>query len=163
MSIKNSIQEEPLDFRCLTKICVVYEGTVLQDKRASLSFGTSQRNHEGGSILAPPATRPDNSGQVRSFHRRASTKTAPSWSATQNLAEPSRRNGDANVVSIARCAPCHRVSPSTATGEATGEPGFVDESCFWTWDDNEHAWQSRKFQDHQVKRQTDRPTDRHMH
>ena len=40
-----------------------------------------------------------------------------------------------------------------AIDEATGEQGYIDDerSCFRTWDDNEHVWQSRKFQDRQVK------------
>ena len=38
--------------------------------------------------------------------------------------------------------------------EATGEQGYIDDerSCFWTWDDNEYAWQSRPFKGRQVKR-----------
>ena len=34
-----------------------------------------------------------------------------------------------------------------ATDEVTGEQGVVDDegSCFWTWDDDEYAWQSRPF------------------
>ena len=34
-----------------------------------------------------------------------------------------------------------------AIDEVTGEQGYIDDerSCFWTWDDNEHAWQSRPF------------------
>ena len=41
-----------------------------------------------------------------------------------------------------------------AIDEATGEQAFIDDkrSCFWTWDDNEYVWQSRKFQDRQDKR-----------
>ena len=41
-----------------------------------------------------------------------------------------------------------------ATDEVTGEQGHIDDerSCFWTWDDNEYAWQSRKFQDRLLKR-----------
>ena len=41
-----------------------------------------------------------------------------------------------------------------AIDEATGEQGYIDDerSCFWTWDDNEHAWQSRPFKGRQVKR-----------
>ena len=41
-----------------------------------------------------------------------------------------------------------------AIDEATGEQDCNDEerSCFWTWDDNEHAWQSRPFVGRQVKR-----------
>ena len=34
-----------------------------------------------------------------------------------------------------------------ATDEVTGEQGYVDDegSCFWTWDNNKYAWQSRPF------------------
>ena len=41
-----------------------------------------------------------------------------------------------------------------AIDEATGAQSYVGDErwCFWTWDDNEHAWQSRKFQNRQVKR-----------
>ena len=41
-----------------------------------------------------------------------------------------------------------------ATEEVTGEQGYIDDerSCFWTWDDTEFSWQSKKFQDRQVKR-----------
>ena len=41
-----------------------------------------------------------------------------------------------------------------ATDESIGEQGFIDDerSCSWTWDDNEYIWQSRKFQNRQVKR-----------
>ena len=40
-----------------------------------------------------------------------------------------------------------------AIDEATGEQGYVDDerSCFWTWDDNDYTWQSRKFQDPKSK------------
>ena len=40
------------------------------------------------------------------------------------------------------------------TDEVTGEQGHIDEegSCFWTWDDNECARQSRPFNGRQVKR-----------
>ena len=40
------------------------------------------------------------------------------------------------------------------TDEVTGEQGCIDDerSCFWTWDDNEHAWQSRQFKGRQVNR-----------
>ena len=33
------------------------------------------------------------------------------------------------------------------TDEVTGEQGYIDDerSCFWTWDDDEYAWQSRRF------------------
>ena len=40
---------------------------------------------------------------------------APSRSAAVLLAVPSRCNGDTNVVSMATCAPCHRVKPSATT------------------------------------------------
>ena len=41
-----------------------------------------------------------------------------------------------------------------AIDESTGEQGFFDDerSCFWKYDDNEYVWQSRKFQDRQVRR-----------
>ena len=41
-----------------------------------------------------------------------------------------------------------------ATDEVTGAQGYIDDerSCFWTWDDNEYAWQSRPFKGRQVKR-----------
>ena len=41
-----------------------------------------------------------------------------------------------------------------ATDEVTGEQGYIDNerSCFWTWDDNEYAWQSRPLKGRQVKR-----------
>ena len=41
-----------------------------------------------------------------------------------------------------------------ATDEVTGEQGYIDDerSCFWTWDDNEYAWQFRPFKGRQVKR-----------
>ena len=41
-----------------------------------------------------------------------------------------------------------------ATDEVTGEQGYIDDerSCFWTWDVNEYAWQSRPFKGRQVKR-----------
>ena len=41
-----------------------------------------------------------------------------------------------------------------AVDEATGEQGYIDDErpCFWTWDDNEHAWQSSQFKSRQVKR-----------
>ena len=40
-----------------------------------------------------------------------------------------------------------------ATEEVTGEQGYIDDerSCFWTWDDNEYAWQSRPFKSRQMK------------
>ena len=40
-----------------------------------------------------------------------------------------------------------------ATDEVTGEHGYIDDerSCFWTWDYNEYAWQSRPFKGRQVK------------
>ena len=36
----------------------------------------------------------------------------------------------------------------------TSEQGYIDDerSCFWTWDDNEYAWQSRPIKGRQVKR-----------
>ena len=45
---------------------------------------------------------------------------------------------------------------SGAIDESAGEQGFFDDEklCFRTWDDNEYVWQSRKFQDRQVKRRT---------
>ena len=41
-----------------------------------------------------------------------------------------------------------------ATDEATGEQVHIDDgrSCFWTWDDNEHAWQSSQFKSREAKR-----------
>ena len=41
-----------------------------------------------------------------------------------------------------------------ATDEVTGEQGYIDDerSCFWTWDDNEHAWQSRPFKSRKLKK-----------
>ena len=41
-----------------------------------------------------------------------------------------------------------------APDEVTGEHAYVDhkKSCFWTWDDNEYAWQSRPFKGRQLKR-----------
>ena len=41
-----------------------------------------------------------------------------------------------------------------AIDEETGEQGYIDDerSCFWTWDDNEYAWQSRTFKGRQVRR-----------
>ena len=41
-----------------------------------------------------------------------------------------------------------------ATDDVVGEQGYIDDesSCFWTWDDNEYAWQSRPFKGRQVKR-----------
>ena len=41
-----------------------------------------------------------------------------------------------------------------ATDEVSGEQGYIDDerSCFWTWDDNEYAWQSRPYKGRQVKR-----------
>ena len=40
-----------------------------------------------------------------------------------------------------------------ATDEVPGEQGYIDDerSCFWTWDDNEHGWQSSQFKSRQVK------------
>ena len=29
---------------------------------------------------------------------------------------------------------------------------MMKRSCFWTWDDNEYVWQTRRFQNRQVKR-----------
>ena len=45
-----------------------------------------------------------------------------------------------------------------AIDESTGEQGFFDDerSCFWKHDDNEYVWQSRKFQDRQVRRKRKR-------
>ena len=41
-----------------------------------------------------------------------------------------------------------------ATDEITPEQGYIDDEklCFWTWDDNECAWQSRSFKSRQLKR-----------
>ena len=41
-----------------------------------------------------------------------------------------------------------------APDEVTGEEAYVDhkKSCFWTWDDNEYAWQSGPFKSRQLKR-----------
>ena len=41
-----------------------------------------------------------------------------------------------------------------ATDEVTGEQSYIDDerSCFWTWDDNEYALQSRPFKSRQVRR-----------
>ena len=41
-----------------------------------------------------------------------------------------------------------------AIDEVTGEQGYIDyeRQCFWTWDDNEYTWQSRKFKGRQVRR-----------
>ena len=41
-----------------------------------------------------------------------------------------------------------------ATDEAPGEQGYIDDerSCFWTWDDNEQAWQSSQFKSREVQR-----------
>ena len=41
-----------------------------------------------------------------------------------------------------------------ATGYVADEQGYIDDesSCFWTWDDNQYAWQSRPFKGRQVKR-----------
>ena len=41
-----------------------------------------------------------------------------------------------------------------ATDEAIGEQGYIDDerSCFWTWDDNEQAWQSSQFKSREPKR-----------
>ena len=43
-----------------------------------------------------------------------------------------------------------------ATDEVTGEQGNVDDegSCFWTWDNNENAWQSRPFRSRKLKKKT---------
>ena len=40
------------------------------------------------------------------------------------------------------------------TDETTGEQGNInaEKSCFWTWDDNECAWQSRPLKSRQFKR-----------
>ena len=40
-----------------------------------------------------------------------------------------------------------------ATDEAPGEQGYIDDerSCFWTWDDNEQAWQSSQFKSAKLK------------
>ena len=40
-----------------------------------------------------------------------------------------------------------------ATDEVTVEQGYIDDerSCFWTWDHNEYAWQSRPFKGRRVK------------
>ena len=60
----------------------------------------------------PPSQ--DNSGYVRSFRRRTSTKTVPSWSAARGLADPSRRSSDTKVVSIPSC--CGQPTPRLAQG-----------------------------------------------
>ena len=41
-----------------------------------------------------------------------------------------------------------------AMDEVSGEQDYVDDekSCSWTWDDNEYAWQSRRFKSRQLKR-----------
>ena len=41
-----------------------------------------------------------------------------------------------------------------AIDDVTGEQGYIDHerSCFWTWDDNEYAWQSRPFKCRHMKR-----------
>ena len=40
-----------------------------------------------------------------------------------------------------------------ATEEVTGEQCYVNDerSCFWTWDNNEYAWQSRPFKSQTLK------------
>ena len=40
-----------------------------------------------------------------------------------------------------------------AMDEVTSEQGYIDDerSCFWMWDDNEYAWQSRPVQGSQVE------------
>ena len=45
-----------------------------------------------------------------------------------------------------------------AIDEVTGEHAHIDgeRSCLWTWDDNEHVWQSRKFNDRQLKRRSNK-------
>ena len=45
-----------------------------------------------------------------------------------------------------------------ATDELTGEQGYIDDegSCFWTWDDNEYAWQCRPFRSRQFKKKEDK-------
>ena len=65
---------------------------VLQDERTGLSFSANQNRQEPGSLLTPP--------------------TEPA------LPLPTIRNGDTNVVSIAKCAPCHKVSPSATTSKS---------------------------------------------
>ena len=41
-----------------------------------------------------------------------------------------------------------------AMDEVAGEKSYIDDerSCFWTWDDNEYAWQSRPFKGREVMR-----------
>ena len=50
-----------------------------------------------------------------------------------------------------------------ATDEITGEQGYIDDekSCFWTWDDNEYAWQSRQFKGRQLKRRKGKGKGKH--
>ena len=50
--------------------------------------------------------------------------------------------------------PSLRVRGQWASDEVPGEQGYIDDErvCFWTWDDNEQAWQSRPFKGRQVKR-----------
>ena len=79
----------------------------------------------------PPS--PDNSGQVRSLRRRASTKTAPSWSAARALADPSRRKGETSVNRQLRTVP-QRQSVSDHLQTATIQIVVGDQIQVTHWD-----------------------------
>ena len=61
-----------------------------------------------------PTTSPDSSGNVASFLLLALCSAAPSWLALLE-ADPSRERCETNVVSIASCAPRHKLKPSSTT------------------------------------------------